>query len=154
MKITACTEGEVDERRTLSDRRFSSRRKVLRGGKAFWPNGDSAECIVHNVSIVGAKLGVFGPVPNFFDLVVDGDSVRRPCMVIWRKATLIGVRFQVQADLAPPTRNRSKPVGGFRRYVEACEALAGRVSSADREVLLEMAEAWKKAIRLLRARER
>jgi len=154
MKTTESAVDEDDERRTLPDRRLSSRKRVLRGGKAFWPNGDSAACMVYNVSMAGAKLEVFGPVPNSFDLVVDGDSVRRPCSVIWRKANRIGVRFQVAVELAPLAGNQIRSTGGFRRYVETCEALAGRASSSDRQILLEMAAAWKKAIRLLRVRER
>ena len=155
MKTTADTEDQVDdERRKLPDRRLASRKKVLRGGKTFWPNGDSAECAIHNVSFEGAKLEVFGPAPNSFDLVVDGDSVRRRCVVIWRKGGLTGVTFQVPAELSPPVGHATRPIGGFRRYIETCEALAARASAADREMLLEMAEAWKKAIRVIRAKER
>jgi len=154
MKIDGHTEAEIDDRRKLSERRLSSRKRLFRAGKALWPNGDATACIVHNVSATGAKLEAFGPIPNSFDLVVDGDSIRLPCSVVWRKANLIGVRFQVEMDLAPLLHGRTKPIGGFRQYVETCESLAQRVSPSDREILLEMAKAWKRAIRLIRANER
>ena len=32
--------GEIDDRRQTPDRRRSSRRKILRRGLTFWPNGD------------------------------------------------------------------------------------------------------------------
>jgi hypothetical protein len=154
MKAIQDLEGEIDERRRLAERRFTSRRKILRTGKTFWPNGDSAECVVHNFSAIGAKLKLVGSVPNTFDLLIDGDLIRRPCSVIWRKEHLVGVKFLITAELAPAVDPAKKPTGGFRRYVEACESLAQRASPSDRQILHEMAGAWKKAIRLLRARER
>ena len=153
MKMTPDPEGEIDDRRRLPERRIESRKKVLRGGKTFWPNGDSAECVIHNVSTTGAKLGLVGSAPNTFDLLVDGESIRRPCWVTWRKENLVGVRFEIDADLAPIGQSK-KPAAGFKQYVDACHSLAQRVSPSDREMLLEMAGAWKKAIRLLRTRER
>ena len=154
MNVDDHTEAETDDRRKLPERRFSSRKKLFRAGKTLWPNGDSTECVVHNMSTTGAKLEVFGPAPNSFDLIVDGDSIRRPCYVVWRKANMIGIRFQVEMDLAPLLHVRTRPIGGFRQYVEACESLAQRASPSDRDTLLEMAKAWKKAIRLIRAKER
>ena len=154
MKTTPDLESEIDERRRLPDRRRRSRRKVLRGGKTFWPNGDSADCVVHNVSATGARLSLVGSVPNTFTLLVDGDSIRRPCWVTWRKENLVGVRFEVDADFAPTFGFSKQPSRGIKRYVEACQSLADRASPSDREMLHKMAEAWKKAIRLLRSRER
>ena len=154
MKTTPDLENEFDERRRLPDRRRTSRRKVLRGGKTFWPNGDSAECVVHNVSATGAKLSLVGSAPNTFTLLVDGDSIRRQCRVTWRRESLVGVRFETDADLAPIFVPAKRSGVGFKQYVEACQSLAERVSPSDREMLHEMAEAWKKAIRLLRPRER
>ena len=33
-----------------SDRRSSPRKRVLKGGRTAWQNGDSTECIIHNLS--------------------------------------------------------------------------------------------------------
>jgi hypothetical protein len=52
------------DRRANSDRRRSPRKKVLKGGRTAWQNGDSTECVVHNLSgavrnVVGIWCGAF-----------------------------------------------------------------------------------------------
>src|SRR5579863_7550652 len=89
----------LDERRQTPDRRISPRRKVLRGGRTFWSNGDSTACTVFNFSETGAKLEICGNAPNAFDLAVDGDPLRRSCLVVWRKAKFVGVKFQNPSKL-------------------------------------------------------
>jgi hypothetical protein len=149
------TEPEVlDERRQTRDRRISPRRKVLRGGRTFWPNGDSAECTVYNFSETGAKLELLGHAPNAFDLVVDGDPLRRSCLVVWRKAAFVGVKFQNPSQLAPLIGNTTRSTSDFAKYIAQCQALAQRVTPSDSKILLEMAEAWKIAIRRLRKKAR
>jgi hypothetical protein len=149
------TEPEVlDERRQRPDRRISPRRKVLRGARTFWPNGDSAECTVYNVSETGAKLEISGHAPNAFDLAVDGDPLRYSCLVVWRKAKFVGVKFQNSSQLARPTANTIRTTADFAKYVEACQTLAQRVTPSDSRILLEMAEGWKIAIRRLRKKAR
>ncbi len=51
------------------------------------------KCIVRNYSETGAKIEAHSPVPATFDLVFDLDKARRSCRVVWRKGTLIGVKF-------------------------------------------------------------
>ncbi len=139
--------GGIDERRQDLDRRNASRRKVLKGGRVLWPNGDSSECIVINISERGAHLRLHGPAPSFFDLVVEGDQWRRSCSVIWRKANRIGVKFQEQAHLVSSV----KRIDEFRRHIDECRILATRAAApSDRDLLLEMAEAWIAVIRRLR----
>ena len=146
-------QGEIDERRGAPERRNSSRRKILKGGRTFWPNGDFSECTVYNFSETGAKLAIRGSAPNCFDLAVDGDSERRPCLVVWRKENYVGVKFQVPSQLAP-IRNAMRNASDFEQYVEQCQTLAQRADSSDSKILLEMAEAWKSAIRRLRKKAR
>jgi hypothetical protein len=141
--------GEIDDRRKTSDRRASSRRKLLKGGRTFWPNGDSSECIVYNLSDTGAQLELRGPAPKLFDLVIDGDPSRRACSVVWRKANRIGVKFRDLSQSRSSTKSSTMQLRGFRRYAEECRRLADRVKSSDREILLEMAEAWIRASRRL-----
>jgi hypothetical protein len=150
------TEPEVlDDRRQTPDRRVSPRRKVLRGGRTFWPNGDSAECTVYNCSETGAKLEISGFAPNAFELVVDGDPVRRACLVVWRKANFVGVKFQNPSQLlASSPGNATRTTADFAKYVEECQRLAQRVGPSDSKMLLEMAEAWKIAVRRLRKKAR
>lgn len=157
MRSVADTEntelGEIDDRRKTPDRRGSSRRKILRGGRTFWPNGDSSECTIYNFSETGAKLELRGPAPNAFDLAVNGDSERRSCLVVWRKENYVGVKFQVPSQLAL-IRNTKRNASDFRQYVEQCQTLAQRANPSDSVILLEMADAWKKAIRWLRKKTR
>ena len=142
---------EIDDRRQLPNRRKSPRKKILKGGRTYWPNGDSSECIVYNLSETGAHLELRGPAPNSFDLVVDGDGLRRSCCVVWRRANRVGVKFQEQSRRTSSTR---KQVADLRRYAEECRMLAGTAHPSDRELLLEMAEAWTTVIRRLQRKVR
>jgi hypothetical protein len=143
---------EIDDRRLTPDRRVSSRRKILKGGRTFWPNGDSSECIVCNLSETGAQLDVRGQAPNIFDLVVEGDPWRRSCVVIWRKANRIGVKFQAPSCLEATSEKKS--AAHFLRYVDKCRTLAQQADPSHREILLEMADAWAIVVRRLRSNAR
>jgi hypothetical protein len=138
---------EVDERRKTPDRRVSSRRRTLKSGWTFWANGDSSECIVCNLSEMGAQLELRGPVPNLFDLVIDGDASRRPCVVIWRKAKRVGVKFEGASAVS--TRTPTRQLRRLRDYAEECRRLADQAGPSDRAILSEMAEAWIKVMRRL-----
>jgi hypothetical protein len=139
---------EIDERRLTPNRRGSSRRKTLKSGRTFWSNGDSSECIVYNLSDTGARLDARSPVPNEFDLVVDGEPWRRSCVVIWRKENRIGVKFHAPSRLDPTIAKYSP--ARFMQFVEECRTLAQRADPSHRELLLEMADAWVVVVRRLR----
>jgi hypothetical protein len=55
----------------------------------------SIDCTIRNLSAIGACLQVASPlgIPDSFDLIVDFDHSIRPCRVVWRKETQIGVEF-------------------------------------------------------------
>ena len=143
--------GEIDDRRQNSDRRGSLRRKILKRGLTFWPNGDSSECTVYNLSDTGAQLELRGVAPNLFDLAVEGDNWRRKCCVVWRRANRIGVKFQEQSPLKVSNR---KPSADFSRYAQVCQMLADRAAPSDCALLLEMAEAWVTVIKRLQKKSR
>jgi hypothetical protein len=145
---------EIDDRRQNPERRGSSRRRTLKVGRTFWPNGDSSECDVYNISDTGAQLEPQGPLPKHFDLVVDGDLSRRPCAGVWRRANRVGVKFQGPYRPSSSMTTPARPLRGFRYYVEECRRLADRADPSDRQVLLEMAEAWIRAIRRLNRKVR
>jgi hypothetical protein len=144
--------GEIDDRRHVPDRRGWSRRKMLKAGRTFWPNGDSSGCLVHNLSETGAQLEFQGPAPNFFDLVVDGDPRRRSCSVVWRKERRVGVTFNEESQAA--SRVAVHNIAEYKRYSEACRLLADRAALSDREILLEMSVAWISVIRHLQSKRR
>jgi len=143
---------EIDDRRQLPNRRKSPRKKILKGGRTYWPNADSSECIAYNLSETGAHLQLRGPAPNSFDLVVDGDGLRRSCCVVWRRANRVGVKFQEAAR--PVAKSSMNRAAKLRQYVEECRTLADHVASSDRELLLEMAEEWTALARRARGKVR
>ena len=148
------TTSEIDDRRRAPDRRRSSRRKILRSGKTFWPNGDSSECLVHNLSDSGAQLEIPSAIPNVFDLLVEGDPWRRSCAVVWRKANRAGVKFQERAQLLASRKSLAAHLGDCRRFAEMCQSMAEHADRSDRELLLEMAAAWLTVMRQLQRRNR
>src|SRR5882672_10073387 len=117
---------DIDDRRKNSDRRAATRRRVLKGARTFWQNGDSTECIVHNVSDTGAQLQVHCPVPKAFDLVIDGDELPRSCCIVWRKAGRIGVKFQDPFHNAGEPIESTRRASSFRQYANECRVLAKR----------------------------
>jgi hypothetical protein len=129
-----------DERRRISDRRIAPRKRMLKGGLTGWHNGDSAECIVHNLSDTGAHLQVRGPVPKTFNLVIYGDHVSRACCVVWRNASRVGVKFEGHIEIAGLAAS-------FKRHAGQCRTLAERAALLDRVTLLKMAEAWEALVR-------
>ena len=129
-----------DDRRKAPDRRIAPRRRILRGGLTGWHNGDSSECIVHNLSDTGAHLQIRGPVPKTFNLVIDGDQVSRSCCVVWRNANRVGVKFEGELEIAGMASS-------FQQHATQCRKLAERAASPDREALLRMAEAWEALMR-------
>jgi hypothetical protein len=70
------------------------RRRVLKAGSITF-GGSTIDCIVRNVSETGAALEVVSPlyIPDRFTLVVQTDQLRRPCHVVWRRESRIGVAF-------------------------------------------------------------
>ena len=140
---------EIDDRRIVSDRRDSPRRKVLRRGRAVWPNGDATECIVRNLSDTGARLETRFPVPNTFDLVIDGDQYPYSCRVVWRRHNRIGVNFQGLSQIDRTPLDSMIMKSACREYAESCRTLAKRVERSDGEFLLKMAVAWETIARCL-----
>ena len=80
----------------MDNQRSSPRQRTLKGAKiAFQGHGAAINCIVRNLSETGACLKVESPIgiPETFDLVFESDQSGRPCRVVWRKDTQIGVKF-------------------------------------------------------------
>lgn len=140
---------EVSDRRKRADRRRLPRRKTWKNGRTLWPNGDSSECIVRNLSETGANLELRGPIPNRFDLLVEGDQWRRSCSVVWRNENRAGVKFDEPLPLRSTEKKPFRSISGFRYYASACHELAERAAPADRALLVEMAQAWISVIRRL-----
>lgn len=81
----------MDERRKLSRTRSLKTGKIIYNRNLF-----SVDCIVRNLSDIGASLEVTNSsgIPGTFDLHIPLDGFRRNCRVAWIKPKKIGVEFQ------------------------------------------------------------
>jgi hypothetical protein len=77
------------------DNRNSARRRVLKAGTISY-QGSGIECTVHDISLGGANLEVesSSAIPDSFDLLIDAESGKLHCHVVWRKERRIGVAFE------------------------------------------------------------
>jgi PilZ domain len=82
------------------ERRTSQRARVLKTGKiALTDKAPKIECAIRNITDTGACLQIsttFG-IPTNFDLFIAG-SERRPCQVVWRTDTRLGVMFRAPSS--------------------------------------------------------
>jgi hypothetical protein len=77
------------------ERRIAPRHKVLKSGKVILSKRASViDCTVRNLSSTGAAIWLpnAAALPRKFDLLFD--NVVRDCIVVWRKADLMGVKFR------------------------------------------------------------
>jgi len=80
---------------TENKRARAPRRNVLRAGRINFADG-SATCTVRNISATGALIEVATAteIPKTFTLILEMETTERPCTVVWRKRTQIGVKFR------------------------------------------------------------
>jgi hypothetical protein len=78
------------------ERRKAQRGRTLKAGSITFNRGAGIDCRVRNMSPAGACLEVDSQVgiPNDFVLIVSYDHFNRPCHVIWRSDTRLGVEFR------------------------------------------------------------
>ncbi|MGH6811700.1 MAG: diguanylate cyclase domain-containing protein [Methylocella sp.] len=93
------------ENRTMEnpaqERQYETRRRVLKRAQiVFKGRAAVIDCVVLSLEDRGACLKVESPIgiPDSFDLVLDHATVGN-CRVTWRKATQIGVEFEVSATV-------------------------------------------------------
>lgn len=80
--------------KTTKDKRRASRRDVKRAAKISFGK-HTLVCSVRNVSATGASIQVadVAAIPDSFRLVMEMETTARRCVVVWRKATQVGVKF-------------------------------------------------------------
>jgi hypothetical protein len=78
----------------MNERRATSRQRVFKGGTIEF-DGVAVDCIIRNVSTVGAALEVASPVgiPHEITLNILTCNERQHCYIIWRKENRVGVVF-------------------------------------------------------------
>jgi hypothetical protein len=88
--FTATKPADVD----IGEHRRATRRNVLRAGRISFGK-ESMTCIVRNLSATGASIEGAHLVraPDTFRLVLEMESAKRCCTVVWRKSEQIGVQF-------------------------------------------------------------
>ncbi len=78
------------------ERRIQRRRRVIKGGKVVFNNGQSViDCSVRDLSEGGAKLLLRDPIilPHDFQLqMLDGRLI--PCELRWARNGAVGVKFR------------------------------------------------------------
>jgi hypothetical protein len=79
----------------MGDGRKAPRHRVLKAGTIAF-GGGGITCTARNLSDTGAALDVTSPVgiPDSFTLVLDTETTRRPCRVVWRREKRIGIVFE------------------------------------------------------------
>lgn len=109
----------------MIERRQTARRRVCLGGRvrtaAFLPDID---CIVRDVSLDGARIGVLPKVtlPDCFDLFIPCRNETCRAWVAWRAGTMIGLGFEA-------TRAASEPEVVARRLADS-ESEVARLRAA------------------------
>jgi hypothetical protein len=83
-------QGHSEERRKIA------RHRTLKAGSISFNRAGGIDCRVRNLSDAGACLEVASQlgIPEDFVLVVESDHLQKPCHVIWRTATRLGVEFR------------------------------------------------------------
>jgi hypothetical protein len=87
----------MDERRRVARARTLKRARIV-----FNYSGSVIDCTVRNLTMIGACLHVPDSlgVPDKFDLMFGSSHDRRPCHVVWRTDTKLGVSFDEPAVAA------------------------------------------------------
>ena len=78
----------------MEERRSSPRKRILKSGKIFLGK-HVVPCAVRNLSATGACLQVQTTegLPSEFNVSL-ADQAARPCKVVWRDETRIGIAFK------------------------------------------------------------
>ena len=79
----------------MSERRRNPRQRVFKGGLIYYASAPAIDCLVRNVSPLGACLEFDGAVtvPDHFTLLIKPERLEWSCQIEWRSVKRIGVRF-------------------------------------------------------------
>jgi hypothetical protein len=87
----------VADTRQPADKRRALRHRTLKGALiAFKDGAFTFDCVVRNLSAVGANLSVATTdgIPKHFELHFDDRSPGQICEVVWRSENRMGVLFE------------------------------------------------------------
>lgn len=79
----------------VKERRQTRRQRTYKGGSISFNRAAGINCIVRNISKIGACVEVESPfgIPDEFTLIIKPEYLKRECRVVWRMAKRIGVRL-------------------------------------------------------------
>jgi len=79
----------------MRERRRVRRTQIYKSAKITF-NGSLRDCIVRDISSIGAQLAFVSTafIPDDFSLTFDTAHALRGCRVAWRTSTEIGVEFR------------------------------------------------------------
>ena len=79
----------------MDERRKYSRKRTFKGGSIIFGLAVGVDCVIRNLSDIGASLEVTSPesIPDDFTLLIRPEIIKRNCHVEWRSAHRIGVQF-------------------------------------------------------------
>ena len=96
--VQRLTEGDVVKLKDPKDRRQFPRCSVLMSG-SLRAEGDSAQCVIQNISLGGAKIRILRTLAHGGTVTLNvpkfGDF---SCDVAWESGELVGLRFTMEPD--------------------------------------------------------
>jgi hypothetical protein len=93
----------------MDDKRKSSRRRVLKGGKIVFADGMRViDCTIRDLSAKGARLIIANTigVPDTFQLFEKSSGMLYPATVVWRQTDALGVKFDGPATSIHDAANK------------------------------------------------
>jgi hypothetical protein len=87
----------------MEERRRTIRHRVFKAGTIRFNKAGAINCIVKNLSPVGAYLEIesLAQIPDEFTLAISKDQVTKECAVIWRDSHKMGVQFNLDRAADP-----------------------------------------------------
>jgi hypothetical protein len=79
----------------MSERRKVPRLRVLKGVKIVLGTSSVLDCIVRDLTNIGARISITNALdlPEVVDVTFDGGRTFRPCRLAWRTLDETGVEF-------------------------------------------------------------
>lgn len=112
----------------MQEHRLHPRTRIAKAAQLFG-TAHLENCVVRDISATGARLAMASTrsIPDTFDLSFDGARTLRPCRVIWRTVTEIGLQFE--GDVCQPLSLGADglfALSSSRRFVRAAIFGGGR----------------------------
>jgi PilZ domain len=79
----------------MHERRKSARSRVLKGAKLVIGTSSVIDCVVRNLTNIGARIEIPNTIdlPESLDITFDGGRSFRPCRLAWRTLDETGLEF-------------------------------------------------------------